>query len=297
MKYDDYTGREEALLHAWDESNSPAVDWEALKVRLLFAYQAEAASPRALDPQDDELDAELPEDAVSNDIPAALPGASASPIPASAAPTPAPAPAIPTPTTSMPLPTARPARWLASLRLCPNEEWPGIIDVILAGRPETTYRRARSLMWQQVDDYVVHHVKLPIGPLGDDEDVRRDISVRVLRKLEANSYCHLREWERRQAQKRDHASFWGWIKVVVKHVSIDYARTSRRNLARRGEPFRWAVVDSVDPFVLAETCDRTDELREFLARAQALMRKASADETQPSPRDDSGPRPRVRRLA
>lgn len=125
-----------------------------------------------------------------------------------------------------------------------------IIENVLAGD-----KSARSAMWAQVIQHIERTVRLDIGPLSDDKEVRRDIAVVVLRKLEANDYRNLRAWVDRQHRGSDGCSLWGYINMVARRCAIDYARTSDRNLARRGEPFLWVRVEPEDPTVLAERLD------------------------------------------
>jgi hypothetical protein len=129
-------------------------------------------------------------------------------------------------------------------------KWLTIIEDVLAGD-----ERARGRTWDDVFRHIEHRVRLRIGPLSDDKEVRRDLAVCVLRKLEANDYRNLRAWVARQHRGTDGCTWWGFINVMVRTCAIDYARTSNRNLARRGEPFLWARVDPEDPAVVVERLD------------------------------------------
>jgi hypothetical protein len=166
-----------------------------------------------------------------------------------------------------------------SPRLRPNPDWPPIIDDVLGSNADA-HKVARVILWQEVGLYVERVATLPIGPLNDDEDARRDIGLSVLKKLEGRSNLHLKEWRARQRRKQDHASWWGWIKTVARCVSIDYARTSRLNVARRGEPYKWVGLESIDPFVLGETLGSAldflvhcgeQELHEYIANVQSAL--------------------------
>jgi hypothetical protein len=126
------------------------------------------------------------------------------------------------------------ARW--------DGQWLKIIEDLLAGDKD-----ARATMWRRVFQHIEHLVRLDIGPLSDDKEVRRDIAVRVLGKLEANEHRNLRAWVDRQRRGTDSCSWWGFINVVARRCAIDHARTSSRNIARRGEPFRWVRVEPEDP--------------------------------------------------
>lgn len=125
--------------------------------------------------------------------------------------------------------------------------WLKIIEDLLAGN-----KSARDTTWCRVFQHIEHSVRLSIGPLGDDREVRRDIAVRVLKKLEANDFKNLRAWVDRQRRGTDGCSWWGFINMMARRCAIDHARGSSHNLARRGEPFQWVRVDPEDPAVLAE---------------------------------------------
>ena len=136
-----------------------------------------------------------------------------------------------------------------SLTLHPNEDWPGIIDRLLDGA-DAEQKTARETMWVEVEYYVVYCVKLPIGPLNEDEDTRRDIADRLLRRLEQDRFRHVREWRERQRRREAHAPWWRLIRLMASSLAIDFARGSRQNIAPRGKPFQWARVEPVDPHVL-----------------------------------------------
>lgn len=135
--------------------------------------------------------------------------------------------------------------------LRPNAQWMVIVANILGG--DTTARdRGRATLWEDVAYYVEHVVRLPIGPLNEDPDARRDIAIRVLQKLEMSSSAHLARWHARQLGKREHASFWRLIKAMSWSIAIDYARGSRRNIGKRGQNFQWIRIDCADPQLLSE---------------------------------------------
>lgn len=155
-------------------------------------------------------------------------------------------------------------------RLHPNADWPGIIDQLLGSGTDAEHRAARETMWVEVQEYVVCSAKLPIGPLNEDEDARRDIAVNLLRRLEQDQFRHVREWRRRQRDRKDHASWWNWIRLMASSLGIDYARGSRQNVAQRGARFRWARVVPVDPHVLGEMLgDTLGKSLDFLGRCGA----------------------------
>lgn len=131
--------------------------------------------------------------------------------------------------------------------LLPNEKWPELVDRLLEGN-NLERETAWNTMWVEVDHFVLRCAKLPIAKLNDDDDALRDIAVRVMKRLERNNFQHLRTWRRKQGQPRAQV-WWRYIDTVAYTVAVDYARTSRQNLARRGEPFRWAREVMVDPEV------------------------------------------------
>jgi hypothetical protein len=175
------------------------------------------------------------------------------------------------------------------LRLHPNAYWPGIIDRLLGQATDADHKAARETMWVEVEQYVVHAARLPIGPLNEDEDARRDVAVSVLRKLEQGQFRHLREWRQRQRRGTDHASWWGWIQLMAWSLGIDLARGSRQNVARRGEQFRWARVVSVDPQVLADTLgDTLGKSLDFLGNSDPATLERYLTELQDTLTIDAG---------
>jgi hypothetical protein len=134
------------------------------------------------------------------------------------------------------------------IELIPSARWPAIVDAVLTDDPG-----ARAVLWVQVGFYVERIAKLPIGPLSEDEEARRDIALKVMSKLEGKSFANLKEWRRREARKQDHASWWTWIKTVSRCAAVDHARVSRENIARRGDNFEWVKVQTTDPFLLSDT--------------------------------------------
>ncbi|HEX8113406.1 MAG TPA: hypothetical protein VF516_37005 [Kofleriaceae bacterium] len=165
--------------------------------------------------------------------------------------------------------------------LRPNAQWPPIVRDILEGDPSAR-TKARTILWQEVQCFVERVVRLPIGPLNEDEEARRDIAVRVLVKLEKQSNAHLAAWYARQLRQRDHSSFWTWIKTISWSCAIDHARTSRLNIAPRSEKrFDWIRIDCVDPQLLCEAlgnprsfldCGADQDVESVLADLQAALR-------------------------
>ena len=158
---------------------------------------------------------------------------------------------------------------LSTFTLLPNEKWPALIDRLLAGT-NTERETARTTMWVEVDHFVLRCARLPIGKLNDDDDALRDIAVRVMKRLERNNYQHIRTWRMKQGEPRAQR-WWRYIDTVAYSVSVDYARTSRQNLAPRGEPYRWAREVLVDPEVFDFISHaRSAELVGYLTRLVEL---------------------------
>jgi DNA-directed RNA polymerase specialized sigma24 family protein len=164
-----------------------------------------------------------------------------------------------------------------------NVSWPAVVRAVV-GDEARARQAARAILWSEVTFFVARVARLPIGPLCEDDEARADIAVRVLQKLEANGNAHLREWLARQDAGRDQASFWTWIKTIARCTAIDFARTSRRNLARRNAPFEWARVACVDPYVLGEAIDGgarmaadDDELELRFAEPQRSLRDGEVE--------------------
>lgn len=170
-------------------------------------------------------------------------------------------------------------------------QWFKIVEDLL-GEDRREHAVARDTMWHQVLQYIAHAVRLDIGPLNDDEEVRRDIGVCVLKKLEANDFAHLRAWRDRQLRGNACASWWGFIKLVARRSAIDYARTCSLNIGRRGEPFHWVRVEPTDPSAFDDTRERfldhrsEPEIYEHLERFQASHGTMSSE---PPPLPPSAP--------
>jgi hypothetical protein len=132
------------------------------------------------------------------------------------------------------------------------QDWLKTINELLRGT-EDERRDARTIVWLRTTDYIMHHRKLPLGPLGDDPEERRNLATKVLEKLERNDHEHIREWERRQRQGRNAASWLGFVRMVACRMAIDRTRTSKRNIARRGEPCVWVQEQTVADLPERET--------------------------------------------
>jgi hypothetical protein len=156
------------------------------------------------------------------------------------------------------------------------------------------HQEARARLWQEVIDYVMQLERLPIEPMADDKEARRDVSVAVLRKLESNDYALLRDWMSRDRTGQGASSWRSVLNAVTMAAATDWARASQQNTARPRVPWGWAVVEPMSPRKMNTLIDATMELsvriseltgfgerqlvheaREFaatIARARGLMR-------------------------
>ena len=155
--------------------------------------------------------------------------------------------------------------------LVPNKHWPAIIDRLLDGT-DAERDEARDTLWVEVQRYVLRFARLPIGPLADDPEVRADVAVKVLDRLERNGYRHLRLWREGQRVRQTRTTWWGLLGTMTRHLAIDVARSSRLQLAPRGQPFRWARVMALDPAVF-DTAQR-----EVLRRSRDFLEDASQED-------------------
>ena len=177
--------------------------------------------------------------------------------------------------------------------LHPSESWLAIVDQLIEGSP-TERRKAREILWQQVEEYVVKVARLPMGPLNEQDDARRAVALAVLQRLEQDQYRHVKAWRERQRLQRDNAAWWNWINVLARRAGVDVARSSDENLAPRGKPFQWVRVIPTDPLILAEfrggrvleyimSCD-DEQLRAHLTEFQAALATRNVAEA-PEPSD------------
>jgi RNA polymerase sigma-70 factor (ECF subfamily) len=118
-------------------------------------------------------------------------------------------------------------------------------------------QEVRTRLSQVVIDYVMQLERLPIGPMADDMEARRDIAVAVLRKLESNDYALLREWSHRHSTGQGASSWRSMLKAVTMAAAIERERASRESTARPGE---WAVVEPMSPGTMNSLIDATLEL-------------------------------------
>lgn len=171
---------------------------------------------------------------------------------------------------------------MSRLKLFDDFELELIVDDIL-GRDPAARAIARKRLWPQVELYVTRVAKLPLGPLREDEEARRDVYVAVMTTLEANNFARLGAWRARRLNGTDRSSFWGLVRVTAQHRSIDYARAHPRNIAGRGSPFCWVCEEVAPPLVLESlpsqpflTHCTAEELYDYLDRFHA-MHHASAE--------------------
>ena len=164
--------------------------------------------------------------------------------------------------------------------LRPNEEWLQIITDLVEGEG-VKREAARAAVWEGVEHYVQHvrRRKLPIGPLIDDDDAVRAISLRVMEKLVLNDFENLKRWRWRQLSGRDSAQWWTFIRIVVTSKAIDFARGSKRQIARRksrkssapsGATFQWVREDPTDPSAVGDVMDATSRLLARSTEAQLI---------------------------
>src|SRR5215470_2005742 len=90
--------------------------------------------------------------------------------------------------------------------LLSNQHWATLVDRVLGYGTRAEHVAARATMWVEVERFVVHRARLPIGPLTDDLEVRRNIAVSLLRRLEQHDYRHLRLRRERQREYRQGAT-------------------------------------------------------------------------------------------
>lgn len=156
--------------------------------------------------------------------------------------------------------------------LLPNSHWPELVDRLLGSGSTDDGTAARTTMWLQIQRYVVHIARLPIGPLSDDPEVRRDLSVRVLQKLEKDDYQHVRTWRERQRTRCARGSWWTLISTVTRSLATDLARGHKQNLARRGDNYVWARIVPMDPALF------DDAQSSAMSRALQFLETADADD-------------------
>jgi hypothetical protein len=99
-------------------------------------------------------------------------------------------------------------------------------------------------LWAAVEPPLTRIIAQPrfLGPLGRDEDERRNIIVAVMARLRADKFSRLSLY---LDARRDNPllTFIGWLSVVAKRVGIDYLRAHptylRRCGAARSRPGAW----------------------------------------------------------
>jgi len=157
------------------------------------------------------------------------------------------------------------------VRMLRNDQWPAVIHDLLRGS-DSERSRARGIMRWQVIEYVVHIAHLPIGPPAGHHEQRRRLSMRVLHMLELDGCAHLREWERRQLEGHEAASWWSFIELLARHHAIEDARAvvpADRVGSAEGRPSTAQLLARCDEAELYRLLDR-------LNRRRALMRDVRA---------------------
>jgi DNA-directed RNA polymerase specialized sigma24 family protein len=109
-----------------------------------------------------------------------------------------------------------------------------------ANGDETAWRE----LWMTVEPRLLRIIAQPrfLGPLGADEDDRRNVIVDVMAKLRGAGFARLRQYlEARAASPQ--LAFEPWLCVVAKRVGIDYLRAHphyrRRYDEGRSKPGTW----------------------------------------------------------
>lgn len=177
--------------------------------------------------------------------------------------------------------------------LLDDSAWPAILAQLLEGT-EPERRRAHEVLWVQVRHFVVHVVRLRIGSLGDDADVRRDLAVKVMERLKRRRWEQVRLW-RANAARRTRVTWWAYIATLAQTAAIDEARRSRQRLSRRGSPYLFANEVPLDALDFLETRTESD-IAEYLITLIDLRREAAkrAGEVKPTGDANGNGRPRAR---
>lgn len=160
-----------------------------------------------------------------------------------------------------------------SLRLFGNPEWPAIVTQLLDGT-ESERRRAHDILWVQVGHFVIDVVRLRIGRLGDDLDVRRDVAVDVMWRLMRRDWEQVRLWRAKRRHSADTGAWWSFVATLAQTAAIDAARTCQQRLSRRGEPYQFA--DEI-PLESSDFLKRGTErdIAEYLIAVIDLRREAA----------------------
>jgi hypothetical protein len=131
-----------------------------------------------------------------------------------------------------------------------NDAWPGLIDRLLDGSLSER-QEARAVMWVSVVSFA-EMCRLPLGALSDDLDVRRDVATRLLERLERDDFRALRTW------RADPGKWWTYIRHSLRGLCIDVTRTSKRNIAPRGQPCQWVRYSSMESREVAAQLEYTE---------------------------------------
>lgn len=115
---------------------------------------------------------------------------------------------------------------------------------LLVERTVTGDEAAWQSLWAAVEPPLTRLIAQPrfLGPLGRDEDERRNIIVAVMARLRADKFTRLSLYL--QARRENpRLTFIGWLSVVAKRAGIDYLRAhpeyQRRCGAARSRPGAW----------------------------------------------------------
>jgi hypothetical protein len=192
-------------------------------------------------------------------------------------------------------------------RLRRDSQWPAVVDHLLGSSP-VDQRAAREILWSEVQRYV-DGARLPIGPLACNVDVRRDVWLKVLQRLETDNYERIRHWRVRRHVRPAGSTWWGWIRTIVVRASIDYARDSEENIAPRRQNFRWVRPRLTAPGEAIRLRDQQlsrgrnlsdrsslEEIIDYITELQARARGRGTQRTDTSePTDGPPPPPKPRR--
>jgi hypothetical protein len=157
--------------------------------------------------------------------------------------------------------------------LVDDSHWPTIVTQLLDGT-EPERRQAHEVLWVQVRHFVVDIVRLRIGSLGDDPDVRRDVAVEVMRKLKKRRWEQMRLWRAKLCERGETGTWWGFVATLAQTSAIDAARKCKQRLSRRGDPYRFARELPLDALDFLENRMEGD-IAEYLVTLIDLRRKAA----------------------
>jgi hypothetical protein len=152
-----------------------------------------------------------------------------------------------------------------------NKHWPEIIDRLLDGS-DAERDEARDTLWVEVQRYVLRFAQLPIGPLADDVEVRANVALKVLDRLERAGYREVRHWRERQRRVPKGPPWWGMVGTIAYQRAIDVARVSKLRLVADRKRFEWAREVPLEPEIL------DNARKETLRRSFDFLENATREE-------------------